>query len=439
MNPMLLQHALRSLCTDQRWVYAVFWRILPRNYPPPQWDTQAGIMDRSKTNKRNWILVWEDGFCNFPACSTAGTANEGLRGSSSSFLSTRQLPRGNDADRPDTMNPELFFKMSHEVYNYGEGLMGKVAVDNSHKWVYREPLENEMCFLSPWQGSLDPHPRTWDAQFKSGIQTIAVVAVQEGVLQLGSTQKIVEDLIFVLYMQRKFNPLHTVPSLFVPSQPASTAAGEGKRRTNELSSAICSNGGYHHGQWSMPEYERALPMPKGHVNGAQFLTPREPWRNSAAGTKRPSEAEPCAYTSGSFDPSRPECPSLPKALNTGHASPQGSTPQSIPPAFRPSMSSLQALLSKLPSVMCLEAVASTGLHPGNGFAVANFTTNRSPFPLPGPVASSSNGHDLPASVARSQNASQFLESFDHLGEFGIQEALENSDSSYNSFLNEICS
>ncbi|BBN13081.1 hypothetical protein MPTK1_6g00620 [Marchantia polymorpha subsp. ruderalis] len=60
--------------------------------------------------------------------------------------------------------------MSHEVYNYGEGLMGKVAADNSHKWVYREPLEHEISFLSPWHGSLDPHPRTWEAQFKAGIQ-----------------------------------------------------------------------------------------------------------------------------------------------------------------------------------------------------------------------------------------------------------------------------
>jgi hypothetical protein len=36
VNPMLLQHTLRGLCTDSQWVYAVFWRILPRNYPPPQ-------------------------------------------------------------------------------------------------------------------------------------------------------------------------------------------------------------------------------------------------------------------------------------------------------------------------------------------------------------------------------------------------------------------
>ena len=41
----LLQHTLRSLCTGgagdapaphPQWVYAIFWRILPRNYPPPK-------------------------------------------------------------------------------------------------------------------------------------------------------------------------------------------------------------------------------------------------------------------------------------------------------------------------------------------------------------------------------------------------------------------
>ena len=35
----LLQQTLRCLCSDSSsgdWVYSVFWRILPRNYPPPK-------------------------------------------------------------------------------------------------------------------------------------------------------------------------------------------------------------------------------------------------------------------------------------------------------------------------------------------------------------------------------------------------------------------
>ncbi|BBN13080.1 hypothetical protein MPTK1_6g00610 [Marchantia polymorpha subsp. ruderalis] len=50
----LLQHTLRGLCCDTQWVYAVFWRILPRNYPPPKWENEGRVMDRSKGNQRNW-------------------------------------------------------------------------------------------------------------------------------------------------------------------------------------------------------------------------------------------------------------------------------------------------------------------------------------------------------------------------------------------------
>jgi hypothetical protein len=61
------------------------------------------------------ILVWEDGFCNFSAC--AGAAKDARGGSH--FFGAQQH-RGSD-DESEAMNPELFFKMSHEVYNYGEG------------------------------------------------------------------------------------------------------------------------------------------------------------------------------------------------------------------------------------------------------------------------------------------------------------------------------
>lgn len=66
------------------------------------------------------ILVWEDGFCNFSACSSA-TTSDSTGGSSNSFLSVRQQAQQDVEDPESSMNPELFFKMSHEVYNYGEG------------------------------------------------------------------------------------------------------------------------------------------------------------------------------------------------------------------------------------------------------------------------------------------------------------------------------
>lgn len=183
----LLQQSLRSFCTDSQWLYAVFWRILPRNFPPPKWEA-GGYLDRTKANKRNWILVWEDGFCDF----ASATASAGLQ-------------------------PDLFFKMSHEVYNYGEGLMGKVSAENGHKWIQKDPSQAETT--PSWQNTIDPQPRTWEPQFKAGIQTIMVIAVREGLVQLGSTHKIQEDLNFIAILQRKFNSLLVTLSASSPSSP----------------------------------------------------------------------------------------------------------------------------------------------------------------------------------------------------------------------------
>lgn len=213
----LLQQTLRHLCTDSDWIYAVFWRILPRNYPPPKWDSDSSFFDRSKGNKRNWILVWEDGFCDFVSCSRSNTVSEPNSSSSSqNSNSSGYFDHYYVGDDMHYMQPELFFKMTHEVYNFGEGLIGKVASDNSHKWVYKEPIEGDgHDYPSSWsQGGLDPHPRTWEAQFKSGVETIAIVAVKEGVIQLGSLKKTFEDLNFVLFLQRKFNYLQSIPGVF---------------------------------------------------------------------------------------------------------------------------------------------------------------------------------------------------------------------------------
>ncbi|KAK1300714.1 hypothetical protein QJS10_CPB13g00386 [Acorus calamus] len=186
---------LRSFCSwdscnyhPSKWVYAVLWRRLPRNYPPPKWDNGR--------NQRNWILVWEDGFCDFRHCERS------LGG----FVKGR-------------FGPDVFFKMSHEVYSYGEGLIGKVAADNSHKWVFNEAMSESDLNCSLWSGAPEAQPKAWEGQFISGIQTIAVVAVKEGLIQLGSFDKVPEDLNLVINIQRRFNHLQNVPGLFVLQRP----------------------------------------------------------------------------------------------------------------------------------------------------------------------------------------------------------------------------
>ncbi|OIT04204.1 PREDICTED: uncharacterized protein LOC109225018 isoform X1 [Nicotiana attenuata] len=201
----LLQQTLRSLCTcsdsssnvPNKWVYAVFWKILPRNYPPSKWDHGGGLLDRAKGNKRNWILVWEDGFCDFYECER----------------SKREFVR-------IKFGADIFFKMAHEVYNFGEGVVGKVAADNSHKWVFKDaPNEKDSSFICSWNLPIEPQPRAWEVQFNSGIQTIAIISVREGIIQLGSFNKVVEDLNLVVSIQRKFSYLQSIPGIYAIQRP----------------------------------------------------------------------------------------------------------------------------------------------------------------------------------------------------------------------------
>ncbi|KAK9073394.1 hypothetical protein SSX86_007718 [Deinandra increscens subsp. villosa] len=202
MLTCLIQHTLKTLCTcsssgdnaSNKWVYSVFWRISPRIYPPPKWDFEGGVLDRGKGNKRNWILVWEDGFCDFDECERVV----------------------NDGSLKGAFGADVFFKLSHEVYNYGEGLIGKIAADNSHRWVFKDGLnEQDPSFTSSWNASIDPQPKAWEFHFSSGIKTIAIISTREGIIQLGSFHKILEDLNLVLSIRRKFSYLHTsIPGLF---------------------------------------------------------------------------------------------------------------------------------------------------------------------------------------------------------------------------------
>ncbi|KAF5200658.1 Serine/threonine-protein kinase WNK-related, partial [Thalictrum thalictroides] len=78
-----------------------------------RWDMQGGAFDRSRGNRRNWILVWEDGFCNF-AASTKVESGDCIAGSS--------LYGNNEFQQLKGLQPELFFKICcirpEQVYEF---------------------------------------------------------------------------------------------------------------------------------------------------------------------------------------------------------------------------------------------------------------------------------------------------------------------------------
>uniref|UniRef100_A0A803NWC4 Transcription factor MYC/MYB N-terminal domain-containing protein n=3 Tax=Cannabis sativa TaxID=3483 RepID=A0A803NWC4_CANSA len=170
---MALHEALRTVCLNTEWTYSVFWTIRPR--PRVRGGNGCKVGD----DNGSLMLMWEDGFC---------------RGSLEEI-------EGEDLVR------KAFSKMSIQLYNYGEGLMGKVASDKCHKWVFKEPTECEPNISNYWQSSFDALPTEWTDQFESGIQTIAVIQAGHGLLQLGSCKIVPEDLHFVLRMRHTFESL----------------------------------------------------------------------------------------------------------------------------------------------------------------------------------------------------------------------------------------
>ncbi|XP_076918385.1 protein RICE SALT SENSITIVE 3-like [Bidens hawaiensis] len=204
MLTCLIQHTLKTLCTcssslednsSSKWVYSVFWRILPRIYPPPKWDAEGGVLDRAKGNKRN--------------C-------------------------------------EVFLvKIDREI-----------ASDNSHKWVFKDGLnEHDPSFISSWNASIDPQPKAWEFHFNSGIKTIAIISTREGIIQLGSFDKILEDMNLVLNIQRKFNYLRTIPGLFSIQRPLSNV----QHSYNPLKDRSDTG----------PEEAQKLTGPKVNIHGAE--------------------------------------------------------------------------------------------------------------------------------------------------------------------------
>jgi hypothetical protein len=63
------------------------------------------------------ILAWEDGFCNFAA---SACDHEGAAAPAAAAAAYTECAAAQEA-KPQGLQPELFFKMSHDIYNYGEG------------------------------------------------------------------------------------------------------------------------------------------------------------------------------------------------------------------------------------------------------------------------------------------------------------------------------
>ncbi|KAM6600905.1 hypothetical protein CsatA_020514 [Cannabis sativa] len=234
---MALHEALRTVCLNTEWTYSVFWTIRPR--PRVRGGNGCKVGD----DNGSLMLMWEDGFC---------------RGSLEEI-------EGEDLVR------KAFSKMSIQLYNYGEGLMGKVASDKCHKWVFKEPTECEPNISNYWQSSFDALPPEWTDQFESGIQTIAVIQAGHGLLQLGSCKIIPEDLHFVLRMRHTFESLGYQSGFYLSQLFSSTRNSSSSTSIPSKQSAIPIRPPPPLFNWA----QRPIPTPNS-------LLPSPNYQNSAA-------------------------------------------------------------------------------------------------------------------------------------------------------------
>ncbi|CAD5319646.1 unnamed protein product [Arabidopsis thaliana] len=151
---VLLREALRSMCVNNQWSYAVFWKI--------------GCQNSS-------LLIWEECY------------NE-----TESSSNPRRLC-GLGVDTQGNEKVQLLtnrMMLNNRIILVGEGLVGRAAFTGHHQWILANSFNR------------DVHPpeviNEMLLQFSAGIQTVAVFpVVPHGVVQLGSSLPIMENLGFV--------------------------------------------------------------------------------------------------------------------------------------------------------------------------------------------------------------------------------------------------
>lgn len=258
-----LQQALRSLCFNTGWNYAVFWKLKHRARMMFTWED--AYYEGNQYPDKKWFN------------STAGSLNEG----------------------PYSHDPLglAVAKMSYQVYSLGEGVVGHVAVSGKHSWIFSDQHAVDSSSSSEYYGA-------WQTQFSAGVKTIAVVAViPHGVVQLGSLHKIAEDLKLVGHIKNVFSNLPDSFADCIPSTLNNTSLPDTRIRASHSSFHHCLaklKGDIHEDEvhlWSQ------LISPLGEsVNNPHILSPRGGFPNKNLKMKMCESAE-CSTSENDILPS----------------------------------------------------------------------------------------------------------------------------------------
>ncbi|KAK4398364.1 protein RICE SALT SENSITIVE 3 [Sesamum angolense] len=211
-----LHVALRSVCLNSDWNYAVFWTIRPRPVRIRAFtagESEVAMAANSQMTmvaceyNANMLLVLDFLF-NSDKLELEGKSRR-INVNVGRWVLQRQSwgVFGGDGSCQESFQQNVHSVVQLWRRVWGR-LIGKVASDKCHKWVFKEPKECEQNASSYWQSSVDA--------------TIAVIQAGHGLLQLGSCKMIPEDLHFVLRMRHIFESLCYQSGFHLPHLFSST-------------------------------------------------------------------------------------------------------------------------------------------------------------------------------------------------------------------------
>ncbi|XP_043718181.1 transcription factor LHW-like isoform X2 [Telopea speciosissima] len=187
-----LKVELKRLCCNNGWSYGVFWRV----------------------HRRNSLLL---------------TLEDAYYGEQMGLVINKMLPR---------------------VHVLGEGIVGQAAFTGKHHWFFLDAYYGERSSkghvagqnIFQVQDNSDFHH-----QFSSGIKTVAVISVApQGVIQFGSTEKILESLEFVDHTRSLFRQIERADELVLSGNALRDSSGEVYDPCGSFSSAVLSGNSYSH-------------------------------------------------------------------------------------------------------------------------------------------------------------------------------------------------
>ncbi|RLM69425.1 transcription factor LHW-like [Panicum miliaceum] len=208
---MAVGDALRRLCEEIGWSYAVFWKAI-------------GAADPVH-------LVWEDGYCGHTSCPVGSAPSEALPSDT-----------GCSVPAADTICSLVNKVMASEVHVVGQGTVGRAAFSGNHQWIVHGTANGH--------GLSSEVAAEMNNQFRVGIQTIAIIPVlPRGVLQLGSTGLVMENTNFVMFAKKLCSQLNNRSSMAASASVKNASSQHGQSRSvhgvfhvrsDDSSSRICS-------------------------------------------------------------------------------------------------------------------------------------------------------------------------------------------------------